>query len=233
MSEAPPPIHACLQAIARAAPHVGKDRLSAAGGGDQYRFRGIDDVTNALHDLFAEHGVIVLYTDEDVSWQDVPRGRAGNLWRHYLVRVRWTFIGPAGDSLSATNTGEGLDNQDKGLGKARSYALKDLLTRMLTLPTDDPHNDNEAVAVPERDLDAEAVAAGFASEAERAEVHRNARAWARDHLSDEQREPLRHLFDGRWPLTRPELDTWVAEATALLDNDEPVEVPVAQDNAAE
>ena len=33
--------------------------------------------------------------------------------------------------------GQALDNGDKGIGKATSYALKELLTRMFLIPTDD------------------------------------------------------------------------------------------------
>lgn len=138
-----------LALVARDVGAVSKDRQAKATGEASYAFRGIDDVMNAVHGPMAEHGVVPTYVEEDVTWAEVTRGQRGTVWRHYMVRIRWTFTGPAGDSIEIVNHGEALDNQDKGLGKARSYAFKDALSRLLTLPTDEPQGDTEANQPPE------------------------------------------------------------------------------------
>ena len=70
------------------------------------------------------------------------------------VEVEWTIYGPAGDSIVTSNWGEALDNADKGLGKARSYAQKDLLIRLLEIPTEDPDvGDTETTEYQQEDPD--------------------------------------------------------------------------------
>lgn len=218
----PVPVPVALARIARQVYAVPKTRdAKATDGGGTYRFRGIDDVMNAVHEAFADAGILVVPCDVGLTWDEVTRGAKGSIWRHYLVTIEFCFVGPLGDMLVTQSTGEGLDNSDKGLGKARSYALKDLLSRLLTLPTHDPTQDNEATPVPERepgrDLEAEAHEAGFASRAEQIELHREARQWAIAQLNNDRRAPLRAMFDGRWPLTAAELAEWVAESYRLAD----------------
>lgn len=142
-----PTIEQRLCSIAAEVEAVAKDRNAQEGDkGAKYKFRGYDDVVDAVHPLFAKHGVVIAYNDLDISWDRSTRGGGG--WRHYLVRVEWRFTGEDGSVLTCISTGEGLDGGDKGLGKARSYALRDVLTRMLTMPTNDPTQDAEAHDLP-------------------------------------------------------------------------------------
>ena len=138
-----------LAAVAAAVGAVSKDRDADAGAGGSYKFRGIDDVMNAVHPAFAEHGVTILMEDVAVSYDTIERGNRGAKWRHWLVTTDYHFIARDGSALKCRVTSEALDNQDKGIGKAHSYGLKDALCRLLTLPTNDPHADNEANAIPD------------------------------------------------------------------------------------
>lgn len=126
------------QALAEAARNVlavGKDRSADEKQGG-YKFRGIDGVLGAVHGPITAAGVIPIPHDEIVE-RERWEFWSGS-WFLYRVKIRWQFIGPAGDSFEVTNWGEALDNADKGLGKARSYAMKDLLIRIFTIPTTDP-----------------------------------------------------------------------------------------------
>lgn len=147
--QVPGSIAADLAAIAADVGAVSKTRDADAGAGGSYKFRGIDDVMNAVHPAFAEHGVTIVMEDTDVTFDVVERGNRGSKWRHWLVTTRYHFIARDGSALRCTVTSEALDNQDKGIGKAHSYGLKDALCRLLTLPTDDPHQDNEAADIPD------------------------------------------------------------------------------------
>lgn len=158
----PANVYQALVNVAREVEPVSKDREHrGAGGGETYKFRGIDDVMNAIHASMARNGVLPVPNDDyaedldasaDRPWtyESVVRG-GGKPWRHHLLRTRWTILGPNGTSLEIPILSEALDNQDKGLGKARSYGMKDLLLRLLTLPTDDPNTDNEHAQIPEAD----------------------------------------------------------------------------------
>lgn len=142
----------------RALNAVAKNRQADAKMGG-YAFRGIDAVIDAVHPVFGQYGIVIL--PRDLGAPEVTPYAWGNNWQFYRLHCEWTFIGPAGDMLTTDNYGEALDNGDKGLGKARSYAEKDLLTRMLTLPTNDPDADTEGTVYPtsaEGQTDAEADA---------------------------------------------------------------------------
>lgn len=152
----PADVYEAMVNVAREVGPVRKDRTADAGKGGTYLFRGIDGVMNAVHASMARNGVLPVPHDDPNPGGDGPQvrevmvsTRGGNPWQHHTVTTRWVLLGPNGSSLEVPIVSEALDNQDKGLGKARSYGLKDLLLRMLTLPTDDPDSDTEATRIPD------------------------------------------------------------------------------------
>lgn len=236
---APPPppsgltVRQRLMMIAAEVGAVGKDRQAGAGGGEKYSFRGYDAVVNATHPVFARWGVLVEYEDvEQSEVVKVPRGQSGAMWKEFTLQVRWRFTGWDGDSFTITNHGEGVDNADKGLGKARSYALKDLLTRMLLIPTDDPTTDAESTEVPPEQhqrgnavpdqanpADAEAREAGFDSARHRNDEHAKVTAFIKEHVHDEHHvEQLRAMRDP-WPMPRAQLQMLHQTAMRLADKE--------------
>lgn len=137
-----PPVHLALCRAAAAVRGVAKDRSADPDQGG-YKFRGIDGVLGAVHFPLAEAGVLMVPRDLEIERETWPHWGHGK-WTFYRVHLEWEIYGPRGDTIIVTNWGEALDNGDKGLGKARSYAQKDLLIRLLTIPTDDPDMDTEA-----------------------------------------------------------------------------------------
>lgn len=143
-----------VQALARVkarVPHVGKDRR--VQGRESYAYRGIDDILAAVQRHSAEEGVVIVPRDLEVRVEPWTYYQ-GESWRLYTVKMEWTIYGPDGSSIKTENWGEALDNSDKALGKARSYAQKDLLVRLYEIPTGDPDfGDTEAGATPFRTPD--------------------------------------------------------------------------------
>src|SRR5207237_1308218 len=91
-----------------------------------YSFRGIEGVLAAVHEPMARFGVVTI--PRDLQFETIPWPHyKSDAWHMTRVEIEWTIYGPAGDSIVTSNWGEALDNADKGLGKARSYAQKDLL----------------------------------------------------------------------------------------------------------
>lgn len=120
--------------------------VAKAGKADQrsggYNYRRIDDVLAAVHGPLAEHGVVIVPQVE--HWATEPyHGYSSGSWTITQLRVRYVVHGPAGDSVDVVAVGEGIDNGDKGTGKAMSYAYKSAITQLLALPTDDPAMDVE------------------------------------------------------------------------------------------
>lgn len=154
----PADVYEALVNVAREVGPVRKDRTADAGKGGSYQFRGIDGVMNEVHGSMARNGVLPVPHDDPNPGGSGPQvrevemsSRNGNAWRHHTITTRWVVLGPNGTSIEVPIVSEALDNQDKGLGKARSYGMKDLLIRLLTLPTDDPAADNEAASIPAAD----------------------------------------------------------------------------------
>lgn len=105
-----------------------------------FMFRGIDSVLNAIGPALRSHGVVVLPKVLDCQYRDV-RTAKDKPAREVTVRVEYTFVGPAGDSLSVITAGESMDEADKGTAKAMSVAMRIALLQAFALPTDEPDPD--------------------------------------------------------------------------------------------
>ena len=92
-----------------------------------YPFVAHDDVAAALQPLFVKHGVICLPSV-------VERQQNGNRCEA-LVRLRYISTDIPSDTLAVEVFAHGVDNQDKGPGKALSYAVKMGLLKTFMIPT--------------------------------------------------------------------------------------------------
>lgn len=119
---------------------VGKDSRNVE---QNYNFRGIDAVVNAVNPVLRTHGVIVIPEVLEVSYRDVTTSR-GKPSRECTVKVRYRFYGPSGDYIDAVTVGEAMDFGDKGTPKAMSVAFRVALLQALCLPTDDTDPDAQS-----------------------------------------------------------------------------------------
>jgi len=99
-----------------------------------FAFRGIDDVYNALHPLFAKHRVYVRTEVVDRETHERTTKSGGTAFHHF-VRVRFHLTHEDGSSIVFETIGEAADTGDKGVGKTLSYALKSALFAGLLIPT--------------------------------------------------------------------------------------------------
>ena len=126
-----PHIHAQLAAIMRAAEAVGKDRSNDQ---QKFKFRGIEDVMNMLHPIFAEHQVFIL-SDVVEEKTEERATRTGGSLIYRILKVQVSFVsGTDGSRETVTVIGEGMDSGDKASNKAMSAAMKYALTQTLILP---------------------------------------------------------------------------------------------------
>lgn len=153
MPETAPKIYAALAAVMGEVDHVAKrDRNDH----QQFMFRGIDAVVNAVGPALRKHRVIVVPEVESVSYMPVTtsNNKAANACR---VVVSYIFIAVDGSQVAVKVAGEAWDHGDKATPKAMSVAFRTALLQALALPTDDPDPDShtfEGSAAPvERDWD--------------------------------------------------------------------------------
>lgn len=155
------PIAQALNEIMKAVGAIAKtDRNNAQG----FNFRGIDSVVNAVSPQLQKFGVVVVPTVEEYDYASVEIGKNRTVMGHVKVKVTYTFIGAAGDSIKATVVGEAMDSGDKATAKAMSVAFRTALLQSLSLPTDDIDPDAQSYERSEKIVvDTKALATAIAS----------------------------------------------------------------------
>lgn len=106
-----------------------------------FNFRGIDAVINAVSPALQKHGVIVMPTVLESDYSTVEIGAKRTPMGHARVRVMYTFIGLEGDTVTATVVAESMDSGDKATAKAMSVAMRTALLQSLALPTSEADPD--------------------------------------------------------------------------------------------
>lgn len=114
----------------------------------EYKAVGEADVLNMMKPLFKEHKLIVLPVEGDIS-EHVDKTIAYNKEGTRSItqlKVYFDIIdAETGESTRIVGFGNGADSQDKGSGKAFTYALKTALQKSFLLfsgeDTDNTHSD--------------------------------------------------------------------------------------------
>lgn len=101
---------------------------------NQYTFVSHDAVTAKIRPALVEHGVIAIP-------QNLKYSRDGNM-TEVTLDIAFINVDNPQESFLVPSLGYGIDPQDKGPGKAISYAVKYALLKALSLETgDDPERD--------------------------------------------------------------------------------------------
>ena len=141
-------IHERMAAIMKATNAIAKKQYNQ---GLHFNFRGIDDVMNSLHAIFAENEVFIL--PEVLGKPDIEnRACKSGIQAFTRMLVKYHYVTTDGSEVCTTNVGEAQDTSDKGANKAMSIALKYSLLQMLLIPTDET-KDPDAMAPEARDLE--------------------------------------------------------------------------------
>ena len=119
---------------------ISKSRNNAQQG---YKFRGIDDVYNALAPALSEHNLVVLprVLSREVTERTTSKG--GVLF-YVVVEVEFDVVAASDGSKHTIKTyGEAMDSGDKATNKAMSAAYKYAAMQTFCIPTE---GDNDADA---------------------------------------------------------------------------------------
>lgn len=108
-----------------------------------FNFRGIDTVMNAVGPALREHGVIIVPDAKSIETERYQTAK-GAVMQGVIVQMRYTVIGPEGDSFTGSAYGQASDSGDKAVTKAESVAYRTFLLQALTVPTDEPDPDAQS-----------------------------------------------------------------------------------------
>ena len=102
----------------------------------RFKFRGIDDVYNALHKTMAEEGIFLAPEVIETTRIQIQSKSGTNGW-HTISKIKFTFFAEDGSSVSAVTEGEAIDYGDKSTSKSQSMAIKYALLQTFMIPTED------------------------------------------------------------------------------------------------
>jgi len=115
----------------------GMEKNSQVGSGN-YGYNGTkdQDVKEVFNEALSKNGLCILPIDiqeqtERDTWDDNGRRKQSILTK---VVVKYLLLHESGESQELSGYGHGVDNQDKGAGKATTYALKNCLLYTFLTP---------------------------------------------------------------------------------------------------
>jgi hypothetical protein len=125
---------------------ISKDRKNEQQG---YKFRGIDDVYNALAPMLAKNALVIIprILSRDCTERQTHKG--GVLF-NVVVEAEFDFVSAIdGSKHTARTYGEAMDSGDKATNKAMSAAYKYAAFQAFCIPTE---GDNDADAKTHEDI---------------------------------------------------------------------------------
>jgi len=140
MTTEPKAVYKAIAAVTRA---LGKEGIAKGRSNDQqhYKFRGIDDIYNALSSELAAAELCII--PRIVSRESVERqGRSGGALFYVTIAAEYDIVSAVDGSMhTASAYGEAMDSGDKATNKAMSAAYKYMAMQLFCIPTE---GDNDA-----------------------------------------------------------------------------------------
>ena len=139
-----PKIYAAISAVMNEVGVVGKDKKNAQQG---FKYRGIDDVMNALSPALAKNHIFVVPEVLEQTREERQTKSGGSL-TYSILKIKYTFYAEDGSHVEAIVIGEGMDSGDKGSNKSMSIAFKYACFQVFCIPTEEM-KDPDAETPPE------------------------------------------------------------------------------------
>lgn len=172
---------------------------------DNYKYRGIDAVYNALAPLLAKHGLCVL--PRVLDRESVERSSAkGSVLFHTTLTVEFDLVAAEDGSKHVIRAiGEAMDRGDKSVNKAMTAAYKYAMFELFCIPTEGEDADGESHEVSGKPApisqEAKAAAADFKaaleSATDEAELARIGKELSASGLPSALLTSLRALYSAR------------------------------------
>lgn len=126
-------IYKAIVGVMRDIGAIGKDQTNTF---DKYKFRGIDDVYNALQPALVKNGVFSAPNLLELNQEDRV-SRKGDSMIYTSVKVEYTFFADDGSYIKVVVPGEAADRSDKSINKAMSAAYKYACFQTFCIPTEE------------------------------------------------------------------------------------------------
>lgn len=121
-----------MVAIRQAVPYLQK-----AANGPQYQYVSSSQTVSSVRDLLDEHGILL---KTEILGQELKEFHTakGALQFMTTVHMRFTWINAENpeEQIVSLWEGQGVDNGEKGIGKAATYAEKYFILKTFNIPTD-------------------------------------------------------------------------------------------------
>ena len=112
---------------------IGKDQMNLQ---QKFKYRGIDQVYNALNPVMAELGIFICPEVLDMKREE-RETKNGTVLTYTILTMKYTVYAPDGSHITMTVMGEGMDSGDKGCNKAMSIAMKYAMFQLFCIPTEE------------------------------------------------------------------------------------------------
>lgn len=136
-------VYAAISAVAKdmAATGISKDRKNVQ---QNFNFRGIDQVYNALAPALVNHGLLILpRMTERTATERINKN--GTALFYVVVKADFDFVSTEDGSVHTVTTyGEAMDSGDKATNKAMSIAYKYAAFQAFCIPTEETAIDADA-----------------------------------------------------------------------------------------
>ena len=125
--------------IMKSVEYLSKDDTISFGA-TKYKAISEEKVTSAIRPFLTKYGVLILPKLQTSKNKELIRTeKAINMLTEVHVTYRIQNVEDKEDFFEIESDGAGVDTQDKGIGKAMTYAYKYMLLRSLAIPTgEDP-----------------------------------------------------------------------------------------------
>lgn len=131
--------------------------MTVGSGNNSYKWVSDKDVKQAIRESMIKNGLSILplattskiqmdrWEEVDLYSKETPKAMKTKQSIFTEVETKYLLLHTSGQSLELSWYGQGVDTQDKGAGKATTYALKNTLLNMFLIPTwvdtDNTHSD--------------------------------------------------------------------------------------------
>lgn len=131
-----------ISQVMRDVAYLAKDDSVETGGGRSYRAISEEKVTSTVRDSLLKNGLVIIPIDQSHRREDETV--TDNYGKQKINRIttvdvvyRMVNIEKPEEYIDIASSGTGVDTQDKGVGKAMTYAYKYMLLRTFAIPTGD------------------------------------------------------------------------------------------------
>ena len=128
-----PMIYSAINKVMADIGAVGKNQKNTQ---QNFMFRGIDAVMNAINPALIKHKIFVVPEILEQSREERTT-KTGTHLIYSICKIKYTFYAEDGSSIYAITIGEGMDSGDKATNKAMAIAFKYACSQVFCIPTEE------------------------------------------------------------------------------------------------